>query len=212
MRSPIGRDSCLLGRYRVTTSRNVQGTLSSGGSHTCGLRANGQADCWGRNGNGQSTPPRDQRFILISSGGSHTCALDSNRYISCWGRNSDGQIDPPQGQQLSWLTSGQNHTCGLDSDGTPVCWGSIAPHPADATTFAALSSGGSHVCGLSGVGWDNTPEWEGELICWGDSEAVRNQPGTAAAYESISSGGTHTCALETDGTPVCWGSDGEGQA
>ncbi len=35
------------------------------------------------------------------------------------------------------------------------------------------------------------------------------KPGEAA---TISSGGGHTCALRTDGSPVCWGWDGVGQA
>jgi hypothetical protein len=29
---------------------------------------------------------------------------------------------------------------------------------------------------------------------------------------SVSAGGLHSCAVETDGAPICWGSDGSGQS
>jgi hypothetical protein len=31
--------------------------VSAGGTHTCGMRANGAAACWGANGAGQASPP-----------------------------------------------------------------------------------------------------------------------------------------------------------
>lgn len=33
----------------------------------------------------------------------------------------------------------------------------------------------------------------------------------AAKYTAIDGGGLHTCAVKTDGTPVCWGDNSEGQ-
>ena len=32
-------------------------SVSAGGEHTCGLRADGSVECWGRDDAGQSSPP-----------------------------------------------------------------------------------------------------------------------------------------------------------
>ena len=56
----------------------VSGTLASIGSgrhHSCGLRPDGSAVCWGSNRYGQSSPPENETYASISSGGYHTCAL-----------------------------------------------------------------------------------------------------------------------------------------
>ena len=37
-------------------------------------------------------------------------------------------------------------------------------------------------------------------------------PGVSYAASSITAGGSHTCAVKADGTPVCWGANGDGQA
>ena len=45
--------------------------VSSGDAHTCGLRADGSAVCWGQ----LRMPPEDERFTAISSGPQHACGM-----------------------------------------------------------------------------------------------------------------------------------------
>src|ERR1700704_1738571 len=96
--------------------------ISSGLYHTCALKSDGTATCWGLNGSGQSTAPGGT-FVAISSGGSHTCAIKSDGTIGCWGDNTYGQSTPPTGT-FTAITTGGSHTCGIRTDGTAACWGS----------------------------------------------------------------------------------------
>ena len=70
--------------------------MSAGGYHTCGLRTDGSAACWGWNTDGQATPPAGT-FTSISAGRFHTCGMKVNGTVACWVKNSDGQATPPAG-------------------------------------------------------------------------------------------------------------------
>ena len=70
--------------------------LSAGLFHTCGLRLDGSAECWGDNGDGQVSPPSGS-FESLSTGGYHTCGLRSDGSAECWGDDDDGQATPPEG-------------------------------------------------------------------------------------------------------------------
>ena len=180
--------------------------LSSGGYHTCGLRADGTAVCWGDDGEGQASPPAGERYASISSGYRHTCGLRADGTAVCWGYDRYGQASPPAGERYASLSSGGFHTCGLRADGTAVCWGSDGEgwaSPPAGERYASLSSGGGHTCGLRA---------DGTAVCWGYDEDGQASPPAGERYASISSGGGHTCGLRGDGTAVCWGYDGEGWA
>ena len=180
--------------------------ISSGSSHTCGLRSNGAVACWGNNYNGQATAPVGETFTAISSGGSHTCGLRSNGTVACWGNNGNGQGTAPAGETFAAISSGGTHTCGLRADGSAACWGwngyGQATPPAGAT-FTAVSSGGYHTCGLRS---------NGSAACWG-----RNDDGQATApagetFTAVSSNSRHTCGLRSNGTVACWGYNRDGRA
>ena len=119
------------------------------GAQTCGLKANGEAWCWGRGSNGQlgdgslanrATPvivATTVKFTAITAGGSHTCALAEDQTAWCWGLKGNlGRVDsfflplfvttPIQvfgGRQFTEIDSGNGgHTCARAADGT-WCWG-----------------------------------------------------------------------------------------
>ena len=180
--------------------------LSSGWKHTCALREDGTAVCWGGSvGDTSAELLGEQRFIAISSGWFGFCALRADGSLLCSSsRSYSGQ--PPEGETFKAISLGDSHGCGLRQDGSPVCWeagyswsshGQAAP-PLD-ERFVAISSGYDHTCALRA---DGTP------ICWGaaDPRVDRGQasPPPGERFVALSSGSDFTCGLHADGTHVCW--------
>lgn len=118
------------------------------GAQFCGLKANGEAWCWGSGTGGQlgdgslssrSTPVKvatSVAFTAITAGGSHTCALAADQTGWCWGlRGNLGSVNtlalplfvstPIEvfgGRDFTEISSGGGHTCARAADGT-WCWG-----------------------------------------------------------------------------------------
>ena len=210
----------LLPRWYGQTSPpegEVFASISSGGTHTCGLREVGTVTCWGNDGDGQSSPPPDERFVAISSGSYHTCGLRDDSTAVCWGPEPywtgfHGWSEPPD-TPLAWIDAGAGFTCGQPLDGGEFeCWGgwTDAPslprqYPSSSNRFVTLSAGGHHSCGL----WnDRTAVCRGVL-----DEVYREDVWTGRQFASISSGAVHTCAIGIDEVSlVCWGNDRYGQS
>lgn len=75
--------------------------VSSGSTHTCGLRHDGSAQCWGQEGGSRSSTviPKhlaSEAFIFIDGGSHHVCALRPDNTPFCWGRYQRGQTSPPR--------------------------------------------------------------------------------------------------------------------
>ena len=174
--------------------------ISSGSSHTCGLRSNGSVACWGENEHGQATPPAGETFTAVSSGSGHTCGLRSDGSAACWGYNEHGQATPPADEILTTISSGGGHTCGLRANGTPVCWGHNRSGQATAPsgeTFAAINGGGDHTCAL---------RTNGTVRCWGSNRYGASSPPNGTVLASLSDHSyNHTCGLDAQGTAICWG-------
>ena len=94
--------------------------MTNGHNHSCGIKDDGNIECWGNNNYGQATPPTGL-FVQISTGMNHTCAVNINQNIECWGRNDYGETTPPAGSAT--VSSGNWHTCGIKNDNTIECWG-----------------------------------------------------------------------------------------
>ncbi len=59
--------------------------LAVGDQHSCGLRGDGSALCWGNNGYGQATVPAGATFTALVAGDYHTCGLRDDGSALCWG-------------------------------------------------------------------------------------------------------------------------------
>ena len=203
-------------------------TLSGGLHHTCALRPNGAAVCWGSDYYGQVSAPTDGRFASISSGGEHTCAISMDGSTVCWGgdwafigedshflNSIDGLWMEPAGnretgyrakpvgmRRYSSISSGRSNACALYPTGFASCWG-VDDYIPSGERFASISSGEGHTCAL---------RFDGSPVCWGWNDDGQASPPEGERFASISSGAGHTCALRPNGTAACWGGNGAGQA
>jgi hypothetical protein len=186
--------------------------VSSGGSFTCGLKADKTIACRNTGSTGASSPTGT--FTSVSTGGRHACGVQTDGTVACWGDNTDGggkyfgQATPPIGVLFSSVGAGGNHTCGLKTDGTIVCWGSNVDETGTSTgqatppagTYVALSVGYSHNCAMKA---------DGTIVCWGNNTYGQSTP-AAGSFQVVSAGGEafgveFTCVLQTDKTVTCWG-------
>jgi alpha-tubulin suppressor-like RCC1 family protein len=178
--------------------------LTAGTNHTCALRRDGAAACWGYNsyrqlgfGDGDPEPipqtvPGLGPVVALSAGGYHICALRQDFTVVCWGRNDYGQIgipagdDQPTPQTVAGLfdvvaiSAGSNHTCALRRDGAVACWGDNSD-------------------GQLGTG------------AIGDDQPTPQPVSGLTQVVALSAGSHHTCALQRSGTVACWGYNSMGQ-
>lgn len=180
--------------------------IDAGRHHTCGVRRDATAWCWGANDVGQVGDGSDLDRLVptpvllsasvqqISAGGDVSCAVLSDTSVSCWGLNDHGQL----------------------GDGTIQSRAVPAP-VTGLTDISAVSVGGSHVCALTSLG---------AVFCWGlnnkgqlgdGSMEERHEPvlvaqdsGLVAAVQ-VSAGEAHTCAVDLAGRAFCWGDHGNGR-
>ena len=176
--------------------------ISAGWDHTCAIRTDKTAVCWGSNNDGRADAP-DGRYTAITAGHSHSCAIKTDRSAVCWGSNNDGRADAPDGRYTA-ITAGHSHSCAIKTDRSAVCWGSNNDGRADAPDgrYTAITAGHSHSCAI---------KTDRSAVCWGS-----NNDGRADApdgrYTAITAGGKHTCAIKTDRSAVCWGFSSHGRA
>ena len=179
-------------------------TIAAGETHSCGIREDGTAVCWGDNSYGQADAP-SATFTTISAGGGHSCGIREDGTAVCWGDNSYGQADAPSAT-FTTISAGGTHSCGIRADGTAACWGSNDNGRADAPsgTFTTISAGSVHSCGI---------REDGTAVCWGGYRyGDGREDAPSATFTTISAGGTHSCGIREDGTAVCWGDNRLGQA
>jgi alpha-tubulin suppressor-like RCC1 family protein len=177
--------------------------VAAGDAHTCAVRSDSTAACWGAGGTGQlgdgtvttarltpaavRTPGSSPlaNVLAVAAGGQHTCALVADGTVRCWGDNGQGQLgDGTTTQRNTPVTvqgltnavavaTGSRHSCALLADGTMRCWG----------------EGVGGQLGSGGMLNQSTP-----VAVSGLTNAV-----------AVAAGNGHTCALLADGTARCWG-------
>jgi alpha-tubulin suppressor-like RCC1 family protein len=141
----------------------------------------------------------------VSTGASHTCAVTSDGQLACWGLNTNGQLGngtvlnrsvptfvttvgtPFAGKTIIQVSAGTSHTCAVTSDGILACWG--------------LQTTGRLGNGLTTADNVQLPT----------AVTLAGTPLVGKTISAVTAGGSHTCAVATDGTPACWGSNGNGR-
>jgi alpha-tubulin suppressor-like RCC1 family protein len=180
--------------------------LSAGEFESCALTSEGEAECWGFNGDGQlgdgTTTSTTEPVAVsdlgagvkeISTGGFHTCAVTSAGAARCWGSGEAGAL----GDGTTTNTTTPVTVSGLSSGVT------------------AISAGEFDTCALTSAG---------AVKCWGDDENGQLGNGTTgftttpvsviglgSGVIAISAGHVHNCALTSAGAARCWGSNDHGQ-
>ena len=102
----------LAGYYDMTPPAGERLTsISTSFSHTCGLRVDGTAVCWGSNQHQKASPPQRERFSAIAAGAGHSCGLrlDDGTAL-CWGGSSIHDHSAPEGGAIR-----RNHRWGLSN-------------------------------------------------------------------------------------------------
>lgn len=182
-------------------------SVSVGGDHTCALKTNGAAYCWGSDQYGQLGIARADT-VCGAANATYPCEL---------------QPKPVQGGlTFTSISAGARHTCALTRDGAAYCWGAndanqIAdvgrggPTPtrlAGTLPWTQISAGDTHSCGVRS---------DGSLYCWGTNDRGQLGIGGTAGVvgqararitvpvATVSAGEARTCARSTAGTLYCWG-------
>jgi alpha-tubulin suppressor-like RCC1 family protein len=167
-------------------------SVSAGGSHSCGLTADGPVYCWGTNDAGQ-----------LGDG----AVAGSTVPVGVAG-------DPG----LVSVVAGAGLSCGLVASGAAYCWGglpypysyiaSLTPTPlSGGTVFSALAAEDS----MYGLGSTGTAfHWGADAFGRGSHFGPAAVPGSQV-FAALATGGGHACGLTADGSAWCWGSNSSGE-
>lgn len=193
---------------------------------TCGLTLEGEAYCWGVQGNPvtsgdtQSNAPRavapGMRFASISVGNGYVCAIAIDRRAYCWGNNELGQLGRAQAAfdrgprlvegdlRFERISAGGLHACGIAVDGSAYCWGANEALQLGAASSGQCSYRGTVVqCQTRPIavtgGYRFTSISAGS---WGEAPSFFRPP---SGYTS------HTCGVTVAQDIVCWGWNAQSQ-
>ncbi len=175
--------------------------VATGVLHTCGIREDGTAWCWGYN---YAWTPTEVNggytdWETLDSAHFTTCGLRGNGTAWC-GIGLNWTVVPTDSGVGNWndwvsVNAAGNHQCGLREDGTAWCWG--------AHTDGQLGNG------VSGSGVTNTPV---QVLAsnggsgWTDWVQVESGGNTDWNFS-----GAHTCGIRASGSLWCWGMNMYGQ-
>ena len=204
-------------------------SISASQYHTCAVRKDHTAWCWGYDASGElgdglrgdavlhlhplPVQVRNGSHALsgvtaISAGVNFTCARRSDATAWCWGSDFQGN-----------LGDGTTGHAGDHDRLRPV---QVRSASGPLTNVKAISSGEGGACAL---------RTDGSAWCWGDAyngqigdghrgdatnsrlKAVRVHQGHGlfTAATAITTGSAHSCALRSDHTAWCWGYDAYGE-
>jgi alpha-tubulin suppressor-like RCC1 family protein len=179
-------------------------SIHAGLDHTCAVKSDGTAWCWGNGITGQLglisvTRARTPRLVIgsystvaISSGASYWCELLAKKAVLCTGANARGQL----GDGSTGAAQFPQDVLGLNA-------------------ATAVRAGKTTTCAINA----------GSVWCWGDGTRgqlgdgnLNDGPITApvqvqsvANIVDASVGDSHVCAVRNDGIVLCWGDSANGK-
>jgi len=130
------------------------GRVAAGGQHTCAIKADDSAQCWGDDSKGQSTVPEGLASVKsISAGHYHTCAIKADDSVQCWGMYTHVANDVPSALgSVKSISAGWWHTCAIKTDDSVQCWGDDvvveSTVPVGLSNVKSISAGGYHTCAI----------------------------------------------------------------
>ena len=145
--------------------------LLTGVTGTASVRADGNGECWGYDGDGQTTVPPlwpERGYLSVEASERHSCSLDSDLHVKCWGMSPPPHdpynFDPdyhPDFATFRALSVGAYHSCAIRTNGRLLCWGEdwTGQLRVPEGTFVAVSAGHTHTCAI---------RTDGSRECWGD--------------------------------------------
>lgn len=180
--------------------------VAAGYDHTCGIRADDTATCWGWNEFGQAPGDLPGTWTRVDTGTFHSCGIRTDGTAACWGNDADGQA--PEAIPGTWtdIDAGGFHTCGIRADGTAACWGwnGYGQAPGELPgEWSQVAAGAQHSCGIRS---------DGTATCWGRDSEGQAPEALSGSWTTVDTGGFHTCGVRADATAACWGWDDDGQA
>ena len=136
----------------TNTGLTAASALITGFNHTCAVKTNGAAYCWGINTYGALGEYYPTTYtsplavngmgagstLSIDGGDNATCAVKTDGSAWCWGQNSEGRLGDgtttlrtvpapvaaPMTSGVSQIAIGETHACALRTNGSLWCWGS----------------------------------------------------------------------------------------
>lgn len=174
--------------------------LSVGYDHACAVGAADKIKCWGKNEQGEGSPPVGLKNITeISLGMTNSCAIADGKIV-CWGIQNTGSLSVPENLfNPRGLTSGWWHHC-VQSDEGVKCWGhpyKDSPTPDD-PTLSSVVSGGMLNCAMSSTG----------VKCWDETGKVSLLEGSETTKD-LKVGSSFICGITEEFGLRCWSRRGE---
>jgi alpha-tubulin suppressor-like RCC1 family protein len=203
--------------------------IAVGSMHSCAVRADGRAKCWGYS----TTGAIGDGFRV-----ERDSAVTVDELISVYPINTDGPMT-----NATQLCAGSDHSCALFSDGTIECWGdnslgqlglgSLSPTYLTEPSWTRAVTGISHTAVAITCGYYHTCAQlaDGTAKCWGynyngqlgNGGSLSTTPvttpttviaaggGVSSGFRSLAAGPYHTCGVLASGLVQCWGWDQYGQ-
>lgn len=188
----------------ITVTPTFEERITADYYHTCSLKTDKSAVCWGENDYGQGNIPPEITFNQISTSSSFSCGLKTDGSVICWGGGYGGTPPTDKFTQISIGNGHSGHACGLKTDGGILCWGynSQGQSSQPSGVFTQVSAGYFDTCGL---------KTDGSVLCWGANNHGQGRP-PVGTFSQISVGWSHSCGVKTDGSILCWGNNYSGQS
>lgn len=160
-------DECFIDGFQCSHDLKFR-AIAAGTHHTCALRLDGSVACWGRDDDGEASPPAGT-FDRVFAGDGFSCAHSYSGALACWG---DPAVVSGAPLRIRELAVGRRHACGAaEEDASVHCWGENgfrqldvpATLSTEATSTVQFGSGRDFTCARAAL--------VGPFQCWGRNDA-----------------------------------------